>query len=339
MRWLQWATYNLKDGFGGVEMHARCVCRELKKLGVDAHLSSDPEDLENKTWDVIHTHGTGTKLAPEILNLIKRQKKAIRVHGVHGTTPGRMAACKEWTWPGGYYAMTKEFISFFNSNIVLVDHENIFFYKLAKMLGKKTAVASNGWDTFATSDILEEPLPPALLEQINKFNSFWIYYGRGGDHVKACERIIEAKKSLPDLNLVASPGEGFEKDESVVKTGHLTQGQLKTLSKMAAGLTLTSKYEGLPLVVMEALGEGMPVVATPVGGIVTISQNVEGLYLSENQEVVSITQAFIKGMNANFDKDSRHKRAIHNQKIIASWSDVAKCALSAVNEFINEKKC
>src|SRR5689334_20523543 len=110
IRWLQWATYDLKSGLGGVEMHARCVDRELRKLGVDAHISSNPEDFLDPTWDVIHTHGTGIQWGLEMrqsARFLPLKRRPVRIHGVHGETLGRMRACHEWTWVGGYLASSK----------------------------------------------------------------------------------------------------------------------------------------------------------------------------------------------------------------------------------------
>jgi len=44
----------------------RCLARELKKLGVEVTLSSDPHDLDGQDWDVIHTHGSSVKVIPWI---------------------------------------------------------------------------------------------------------------------------------------------------------------------------------------------------------------------------------------------------------------------------------
>src|SRR5262249_41443036 len=100
MNWLQWSSIDLKNGLGGVEVHARSVARELEKKGVTVGFSQDPSEVLNPRWDVVHTHGS----APGPKGL----KSAVRVHTLHGTTLGRMAACGEWTWPGGYVAALRE---------------------------------------------------------------------------------------------------------------------------------------------------------------------------------------------------------------------------------------
>jgi len=317
-------------------MHARCLNRELIRLGVDAHLSRDPDVLKRGEWDVIHTHGTGILLAPELLTLLKKistkKKKPIRIHAVHGTTLGRMAACREWTWPGGYLAAVKEFSGIFNADIVLADHANLFLLPLARKLGKVTRVISNGWDSFFENEICEEKLPDELEEKLEKFGSFWVYYGRGSDPVKGTDRLIEALRAVPEIKLVASPGEGFENEERILKTGKISQGQLKRLSRLAKGLVLTSYYEGLPLVIVEALSQGLLVVSTAVGGIVTLSSKLQGFYRTPSGEISDIT-ASLRSANAELSTPNDVKaRAVNNQAVLPTWKDVAKEALRAVEE-------
>lgn len=321
-------------------MHARCLARELKRMGIDAHLSSDPSDLVNTNWDVIHTHGTGINIAPELakaLSVLRRghggkTKQPIRIHAFHGTTLGRMAACREWSWPGGYVAAVKEFLGLFNADIILADHADLFLYDWAKKLGKKAAVISNGWDSFVDQDVQEDPLPYELTQQMGG-SSFWVYYGRGSDCVKGVDRLIEAIKLVPGMRLVASPGEGFEDVPDVIKSGNITQGQLRTLSSRATGLVLTSRYEGLPLVIVEALGLGMPVVSTPVGGVVTLPHEIEGLFLTKSQEPRAIADAIKQAMLIANGPAARTKRANHNQQLIPSWHQVAQAALKTVEEY------
>ncbi len=56
-------------------------------------------------------------------------------------------------------------------------------------------------------------------------------------------------------------------EESVRFLGRCSAGQVMTLLKRARALVVPSTYEGMPLVILEAMSQGTPVVATTVSGI------------------------------------------------------------------------
>ena len=47
----------------------------------------------------------------------------------------------------------------------------------------------------------------------------------------------------------------------------------------AAGMVMASRYEGLPLALLEGLGQGTFAVSTAVGGIKTLPKDLKGLFL------------------------------------------------------------
>jgi glycosyltransferase involved in cell wall biosynthesis len=97
-------------------------------------------------------------------------------------------------------------------------------------------------------------------------------------------------------------------------------------------LILCSKFEALPLVVLEALSLGVGVVATPVGGIPSLaSQNLQGLLLSHGTGAESIAEALLRAPPF-FAQQTGAERAQHNRKILSTWSDVAGCVLGAIKK-------
>jgi glycosyltransferase involved in cell wall biosynthesis len=326
VRWLQWATADLQNGLGGVEVHARSLARELSCIGMNPQLSSDPKFL-TQSWDVFQTHGSAISFFGT-----PTPKGAIRIHTLHGTTLGRMAACGEWTWPGGYLAALREFFGVLRADIVLSIHSDLWLYRLARRLGKTCAVCSNGWD----SAVQEEALPEALQIFIQKKIPFWVFIGRGGDRVKATHRIEKILKADSRFHLVAAPGDGLIASSQVIHSGLLSPGQIRVLLKNARGLILTSLYEGLPLVVLEALAQGTPVLSTRVGGLKLLSPEILGLSLldfsspsgdpslSEWLLAISHLQALPS------DPSSRAERAKWNRPLLASWKSVAEVAAGTV---------
>lgn len=335
MRWLQWARIDLERGLGGVEVHARCLARELRKQGVDAKLSSRVEDLLESDWDVIHTHGSSELPRQVRSRLRERNKRPVFVHTLHGTTLGRMAACGEWAWPGGYLAYAREARSVARADVVLSVHPELHLYRLAGTLGKPSAVCGNGWDAGEA----DEALPAELEARLDAAPLFWVYIGRGEDRVKGADILKQALRLMPDVMLAAVSGTGFEEelakaDARVIATGALSSGQVRTVLKRSRGLILPSRYEGLPLVVLEALSQGVPVVATRVGGLSTLPSGLAGLFFAETTDPRSIADAVRGTGGTSFDESSRNSRMESNRRILPRWSEVAGSAKQILDQVL-----
>jgi glycosyltransferase involved in cell wall biosynthesis len=277
-------------------------------LGIDARFSRDPRDLDSSDWDVIHTHGS---------SFSKRGlSRAVRVHTLHGTTLGRMAACGEWTWPGGYAAAFREWRGVQQADIVMGVHPDLWLFKKAKRLGKITEVCWNGWDSQGS----QGDLGPELKKRLENLGKFWIFVGRGSDVVKGAARLQAAMPLLPDIKWIAAPGDGFETKADVLKTGTLSTSQVRELMQMASGLVIPSLYEGLPLVLLEALSEGLPVVSARVGGIKALSPDLQGLVTTDSGDPRAFADAL---RSAQAFESGRDARRLLNRSLLPSWSVVA----------------
>jgi glycosyltransferase involved in cell wall biosynthesis len=320
MRWLQWSRYNLSGGLGGVEVHARCLDRELRALGVHSQLSSDPRDLKDPQWDVIHTHGS----SPTPL----MRTRATRVHTLHGTTIGRMSACGEWLWPGGYLAYGREWEGVVQAQVVVGVHSSIHLLSAAKIMLKRTIVCGNGWDSGIPTRSGDE-LSPELERRIDAFGPFICFVGRGNDPVKNTGFLAEVLKKKPNLRLVTIPGSGFPDIAQILKTGPLEPAQVLKVLRKSCGLALTSHYEGLPLVALEALGDGVTVFAPRVGGLVQLSSEIQGLqFLTLDTETWEM--ALTRAVLSPSDPAIRAGRAGLNRMRLPSWRQVTEKVLSAV---------
>lgn len=343
MRWLQWATYDLANGTGGVEVHARLLHRELLALGVDSHLSSDvkilSQQMDLQNWDVIQTHGSSPlptyrgSLTNNRLVFLKHSFP-LRIHTLHGSTLGRMSACREWLWPGGYAAYFREWVGMFQSQVVLSVHPSIHLYNLAKVMGKKTAVCWNGWNSAEGQRPEQQSvLPEQLLRNLEKLKPFFCYVGRGEDPVKNAVFIEEIFQNFQAANLIAIPGSGFQETQKIFHTGTLSPAQVLSVLKQSQGLLLSSHYEGLPLVVLEALGNGIPVFTARSGGLCHLSEDLNGLtFLPPASALWKQTlQAALKQKTTCFDPES-------NRHLIPSWKFVAQTALNAVECYLKENR-
>ena len=92
----------------------------------------------------------------------------------------------------------------------------------------------------------------------------------------------------------------------------------------------TSKYEGIPVSIMEAQSFGIPVIATNVGGVSEVVNNnvgklvdenikfdelsfeIKKILLKENEEIRSLRESAFNNWKKNFDADKNYKLFINN---------------------------
>lgn len=332
MRWLQWSSADLAGGLGGVEVHARSLHREFSRLGLESSLSSDPEDLAGD-WDVIQTHGSLPVPLPYVRRIQRR--KAIRLHILHGSTLGRMLACRELTWPGGYLAYSREWQGVVQSDVIAGVQPGIHMLKGAEALGKVTTVCWNGWDS-AEEDA---PISEELQGKLDQFGPFFGFVGRGGDPMKNTDLLERLQRKIPEFRIAAIPGAGFAPSDRVLGTGRLEPAQIIRVLKRSSGLLLPSFYEGLPLVVLEALGHGIPVYSTRAGGLRHLSPDLKGLHLLSWKDrdwekllgAATSNDRESRPQPTSSGDEARESRAHENRNILWTWRKVAEALIDAVS--------
>jgi len=334
MRWLEWSTFDLRHGLGGVEMHARSLARELSRLGIEVAISSDEAELGKSGWDVVHTHGSsglprGCRLLPGTFH----------VHTLHGTALGRMRACREWFWLGGYRAAGRERAAVRHADLVLTVHPDLWLFREALAAGRQAAVCGNGWDAVAAVGSHQHHAAPSELAE-----GFWLFVGRSRDPVKGADVLVPALERAGVETLVAVPGVGPDalppsNGVRIVGRGPATPEEIQELMHRAEGLVLSSRYEGLPLVVLEALGMGIPVAATPAGGVRGLSNRIQGLVRSERCDAASLARALEAARALPNSTAARAGRAAVNRAHLLRWEDVARRTLSAVERASQGRLC
>lgn len=339
MRWLECAHYDLENGAGGVEVHSRSLARELRIQGIEVEFSRSWRDLERGEFDVIHTHGSSFPLLERGL-FRQSARRAIRLHTLHGETLGRMAACGEWTWIGGYVAAAREIAAVRACDGVIAVREALGLSQLACRFGKPHRVIRNGWDSFTQA----EPLPRELETELRKRSPFWLYVGRGEDPVKGADAHVELIRQLPDRHWVVVPGSGFEAlgstgsgdsaTLSLVRTGRLSSNQVRSVMALAAGLVVPSRYEGAQLAVLEALSAGIPVVATRVGEIPALERQpgLAGWIFGVDPAPAPEVPSRLREAVLRCEQDQTRASRPNPSEALPRWREIARQTLDFVSE-------
>lgn len=134
---------------------------------------------------------------------------------------------------------------------------------------------------------------------------------------KICESVIS---QVPDATFLicgeGSMGELLRKelsarslDRSVKMMGWVDSDKKIDLLKMGALFLLPSYGEGMPMCILEAMGVGLPVVATKVGGVPRLVENGVNGYLFNPGDSDSIASSIIELLNNPVKMDRMGKEA------------------------------
>ena len=163
--------------------------------------------------------------------------------------------------------------------------------------------------------------PIKIHEQNNLEKPIFLFMGRLGKR-KGVFDIFEAAKNVNNEAVIDLYGDG-EIDKTTapenVKIHTWVSGKEKEeIFKNAGTLLLPSYNEGLPISILEAMSYGMPVISTPVGGIVeAVENNVNGFIIKCGD-----TNGLAEKINALCDKDLRKKMGQESYKIVKEKFDV-----------------
>jgi glycosyltransferase involved in cell wall biosynthesis len=237
-----------------------------------------------------------------------------------------MWACRELTWPGGYLAAARQSASVAAADVVAAVQPKLHLLELARLLGKETVVCWNGWDAAKAG----APLPTLAQHAIDQARArgrpIWAFVGRGDDPMKGAELL---KRIAPAEALwFAAPGAGFEGDARFTPTGRLDAAQVRELLTLADGLAVPSRYEGLPLVVLEALGLGARVVAFEVGGLPHLSRDLHAFWRVSARSDETFARSLREAIHAPARDRAVDQAA--NRRLLLTWWQVAASLREAV---------
>ena len=269
--------------------------------------------LLNLKPDVLNTYNFGTieyQLTAFICNV------KTRVHSEHG---------RDHDDPDGANRKRnsiRKFVSFFLSKFVVVSPDLYDWAKnIVKVSHNKIQLIYNGVDTdvFTFSE--------------DKFNKFTLCNVGRADPVKNQKLLISSYSHIfnkyPDFQesqlLIIGDGPLFDSLQSEITRAGMTENirmlgfrdDIDEIMKKSHLFVLSSIYEAMPMVVLEAMSCGLPVVSTDVGGVSNLITKAEG-WLVPSQDIESMGQVIYTAFK---DAELRNtKAAVARNKVLTNFS-------------------
>lgn len=253
--------------------------------------------IRKKNIDIIHSN---CGIFPSILGTLLFVKKTVETrHGLFYTDEKlkRLSLMR----------YIREYIKqYFLTHIVAIsDNDKTKMHKYFGYKNSKMAVIYNGIDVDFLKKI-KEPLKAvgseSLIESKTRFCSIGrLCFQKAQEVLLRSMKIVT--KELSNIELVII-GEGENKkmleqmliDEELEKFVKIQNYRTDIYEhlKTYSFLVLTSRYEGVPYVVLEAMALGVPVICTDVGGLSNIIRNNENGLLIEAESPASAASAIVK---------------------------------------------
>lgn len=136
--------------------------------------------------------------------------------------------------------------------------------------------------------------------------------------VKSIGPIIEAAEAMTEVKSLSIVGDGEERERLEMQAGPKTsfQGSLEAEGvreqmRHADVLVMNSIHEGVPMAMLEAMGMGMPIVSTDVGGIAAaapfgiVSEKTDGTMESIEDAVRKVAYLYTKRSAASFENSKQ----------------------------------
>ena len=289
-----------------------------KKLGLD--LSMVPKlmkILHQEKPDVVHTHLDVIKYAVAAAKLCGIRRCIHTVHNVaHEEAEGRLQKIINtvyfklgWSVPVALSPeVRKTILSFYG---LKEDHVPMIY---------------NGVDLGNCCPKEDYRLAePACLLHIGRFN-------HQKNHRGLLEAFVQVLKEYPDcsLNLIGD-GELLEEIQQYANTLGIqdkihflgNQTNVYPFLREADLFLLPSKFEGMPMTIIEAMGTGLPIVASNVGGVPDmLKDGISGLLVSCEPE--SIAQAVLQLLNSKDLRKTLGTNALEDSRVFGA-DHMAQC--------------
>lgn len=278
--------------------------------------------IDSGEYDLIHCHTPVGGIITRLAARNARKKGTKVVYTAHGFHFFDGASKKNWLL---YYPIEKFFARFADA-IITINNED---YERAKKFKCKNVFLVHGVGVDINKfHIYTDEEIKWLREEYCLIGKYIMVYPANLDSNKNQTMVInmaaEIKKNYPDVDFVIlMPGQPILKEslENMAETKGVSEncifmGYRRDIDKLV-GLSdvmiSTSKREGLPVCVMEAMAEGKPIVCTKVRGNEDLVIPGENGYLCRVDDVKTMTQNI---MELYKNKKRRSEMGDKSRKII-----------------------
>ncbi|HWR04516.1 MAG TPA: glycosyltransferase family 4 protein [Humidesulfovibrio sp.] len=212
--------------------------------------------------DLLHCHTFWPNSIVPLLRLAGQRPSLLTAHG-------GLDLMRTQRWPWGYQRLVRQALLAATRVIALDELEQEALRSFAP--GVRTCVIPNGVDLGpqAPAPACGGPRRILFVGALNARKGIQDLVAVAGSRAFAARADVEfllVGESTPDITPATLPG-------NVRLTGPLPPEQLPGLYAGAAVFVLPSYSEGMPMVILEAMAHGLPVVATPVGAVPLLVQD------------------------------------------------------------------
>jgi glycosyltransferase involved in cell wall biosynthesis len=269
--------------------------------------------------DIVHTHGY---LADVLGAISARAERARLVSTVHGFTGGdRKNRVYEWLQRKAY--------SWF-AGVIAVSRTVRDRIVGAGVDGNRVHTIRNAW----SADVAPMPRDEARRSLAVPAGAFSMIWAGRVSHEKGLDVLVRALPALWDLNVhLTVLGDGPERARVEALASRLGVGHRVTwagvvpaaaaLLRAADVMVLSSRTEGTPIILLEAMAAGVPIVATAVGGVPDVVSRSEAM-LVDGEDSVALADALRQVHDDPAQAASRASRArgrLIAESALAPWLD------------------
>lgn len=134
------------------------------------------------------------------------------------------------------------------------------------------------------------------------------------DSIKDVVFVLAGSGNEEDTQAILSLVKDFDIEKNIMFPGWVRNEEKRSLLNKASLYFLPSYTEGMPMSILEAMGYGMPIVSTNVGGIPQLVKNDYNGYLCEPGDVESMATAIIEILQ---DEEKRKRMGEASAAIVA----------------------